>query len=1074
MVETKALLNHYSISNPFPTEWPAEKDQEDEDEQDEEPGPEPKPKPQQKPPVPKKTPKSRYTVLQYGSSQRRSLVPGSEKTRDGVENLVQRDEFDALGFTDSVVKELRRKGLAVDEDERLRNRFLLSSTTFNPALYLSQVHSSASNRDLIQGLEFLSRSIDQKSASLKVLVESNFERFVKAKSVIDSVYTEMRNQGAEPEDPKSRPHSRHASRSSVHHRHFSNQSNPLSGKSVPMGNSDRKKHALTKESDYGVQGIKTPLIEVAVKAEEVWGPTLGGRERETNLRAILGSIESSQKMLEVTNEIAESIKRKDFDGLVREYAKARDYVDAAQDITEKASHQGVQLIDAEIHAIVITARMWLDVEAQIDNFKRSIWRDLTSVQANLTMSTDRSHQEDHVALISVLLELGVEDNPIWVWLLSRYDYLKNKINSTFERSRVEIEVVRRRLALSEKPNLYSSAVYFRSPTRTNPEDQAKHLDSEPNLDMWESILHSMGNLLSMKGGVLGEVIDFWAKAQSFIDGNAQTTLPTGIDGSSKRHHRLSTDGVKDLQSGATELVDLLREHIFSFFADPPIEDVSLLFSPLPGESPKTPHSATLSPFAKPDSRFNADLLSPPPPSPKKGEAWEEFAFWPPYANSLSGVHYLGRILILIAVAATEMSSLQPVASSGNASTEKLRVLVNVTRERAARAICAAWNEDALSIKVLEDWTRGPDGARDVTRMPSGFTAFETFILSGLQKILYIPDAVGAKHGPHEIVSPPPNKLLQMVRSQFVTSLYKALSGMVENAERPVNVTQNPWAANRDSAQAPRATPATATDRSRDAIDASSRNLRMLLTLSNLATLRAAVVPQLIAQCEADFSTSLAAEAQTVHDVLAQIDTRLFQSYVRAPREHLSSLISAGIASASWPPRPPQPGPASHRPASVGPYIHAALLHLVAVHAEVSATAAPLVAPVLAHLFEHLVGALLEAFRARAKLAATSPGKGGGGGGGGGARFDPRALMQATLDTEFAVQTLAPYATARAQDLQSAVYAELDRNTEPEAQAQLSRELPEMRGVLKRLREATRSEFACFRKEKKGKGGGERG
>ena len=1072
MVETKAILNHYSISHPFPTEWPAEKDQEDEDEQDEESRPEPAPKPEQKPPVPKKNPKSRYTVLEYGTSQRRSLVPGAEKTRDGVENLVQRDEFDALGFTDSVVKDLRRKGLTVDEDERLRNRFLLSSTTFNPALYLSQVHSGASNRDLIQGLEFLSRSIDQKSASLKVLVESNFERFVKAKSVIDNVYTEMRNQGAEPETPKSRPHSRHVSRSSLHYRQFSNQSNPLSGKSAPPGSSDRKKHALLKESDYGVQGIKTPLIEVAVKAEEVWGPTLGGRERENNLRSILSSVEGSQKMLDVSNKIAETIKRKDFHGLVREYTKARDYVDAARTITEKASRQDVQLIDAEIHTIVITARMWLDVEAQIDNFKRSIWRDLTSVQANLTMSTDRSHQEDHVALISVLLELGVEDNPIWVWLLSRYDYLKNKINSTFERSRVEIEVVRRRLAHSEKPSLYASAVYFRAPTRTNPDDQAKHLDSEPNLDMWELILHSMGNLLSMKGGVLGEVIDFWAKAQSFIDGKAQKTLPTGIDGSSKRHHRLSTDGVKDLQSGAMELVDLLREHIYSFFADPPIEDVSSLFSPLPGESPKTPYSATMAPFAKPESRFNADLLSPPPPSPKKGEAWEEFAFWPPYANSLSGVHYLGRILILIAVAATEMSMLQPVASSGNASTEKLRVLVNVTRERAARATCAAWNEDALTIKVLEDWTRGPDGARDATRMPSGFTAFETFVLSGLQKILYVPDAVGAKHGPHEIVSPPPNKLLQMVRSQFVTSLYKALSGMVENAERPVNVTQNPWAANRDSAHAapgPAAAPAAATDRSRDAVDASSRNLRMLLTLANLATLRATVVPQLIAQCEADFSTSLAAEAQTVTDVLAQIDTRLFQSYVRAPREHLSALLSGGIATASWPPRSPQPQPSSVRPTTVGPYIHSALLHLVAVHAEVSATAPPLVAPVLAHLFEHLVHALLEAFRARAKLLTS----GKGGGGGGRARFDAYALMQATLDTEFAVQTLAPYATARAQELQSAVYAELDRHTEPEAQARLSRELPEMRGVLKRLREATRGEFACFRKEKKGKGGGER-
>ena len=839
MVQTKALLNHYSIANPFPTEWPAEKDFEDEGEQEEEPQPDPKPKPISKGP-PKtsgsnRNPKSRYTVLEHSSSQRRSLVPGSEKTRDGVENLVQRDEFDALGFADSVVKELRRKGLPVEDDERLRNRFLLSSTTFNPALYLSQVHSNASNKDLLQGLEFLSRSIDQKSASLKVLVESNFERFVKAKSVIDNVYTEMRNQGAEPEAPKPRPHSRHASRSSLHSRHFSNQSNPLSAKNVSAGTGERKKHALTKESEYGVQGVKTPLIEVAVKAEEVWGPTLGGRERENNLRAILGSIESAQQMLEVSNEIGTAIKHKDFDALVRAYAQAREHVTSAQTIAERAARSGQTLVDAEVHQLVITARMWLDAEAQIAAFKRGVWRDLTSVQANLTMSTDRSRQEDHVALISVLLELGVEDNPIWVWLLSRYDYLKNKINATAERARVEVEVVRRRLAQAEKPSLYAAAVYFRSPTRSNAEDQAKHLDSEPNLDMWELVVHALNNLLSVRGGVLGEVVDFWTKAQSFIDGKAQATLPSGLDGSSQRHHRLSSDGVRDLQSGAAELVDLLRGHVVALFAEPPLDDISALFSPLPtDDSPRTPHSATsLSAFAKPDTRFNADLLGPPPPSPKRGEHWEEFAFWPPYANALGGAHYLARVLALVATAASEMAALQPVGATANSGApEKLRNLVNATRERAARAVCAAWNEDALSLKVLEDWTRGADGvgggssSGDVTRMPAAFAAFEGYILSGLQKILYIPDALGARRGPSEIVAPPPSKLLQMVRGQFVTSLYKALSGMVENAERPVNVTQNPWARNRSSAAGAKASaasaPAVATDRSHDVVDASSR------------------------------------------------------------------------------------------------------------------------------------------------------------------------------------------------------------------------------------------------------------
>ena len=704
------------------------------------------------------------------------------------------------------------------------NRFLLSSTTFTPSLFLSQVHSDTPTIALLQGLEYLSRSIDQKSASLKVLVESNFERFVRAKSTIDDVYTEMRNQGVESEADKARTHSRHTSRNSTHLRTTSGQ-----GIATPRRASysstykslanDKKKHALTKESEYGVQGIKAPLIEVTVKAEELWGPILGGRDQEKNLKMVLESVENHQGILRVGAEISDAVKRKDFDALVKAYSRARGYTDDTRVIAENATYTSTQLTEPQIHQIVMTGRMWLEVEEQVDVFKRDVWRNLTSVEANLAMSTDRNHRDDHVALISVLLELGVEDNPIWVWLLSRYDYLKNKINSTFERSRVEIEVLRRRIANVDKPSLFAAAIHLKSPVRSTLEDRIKHLDTGPILELWELIVHAMNNLLSLQGGVLGEVIDFWDKAQSFIDGKAQRTLPAGLDGASTKHHRLSVDGVRDLQSGAIELVEILREHIFAFFADPPIEDVSMLFSPITGSLPNTPRSATLSPLTKLDHRFQYDLLSPPPPSPKRGEAWEEFAFWPPYANSLSGVYYLEKLLVLVGVAASEMATLRPVASGGP-TIEKLKMLLGAARERSARAICAAWNTDAETCKVLEDWTRGPE-KREITRMPSHFAAFEGFVLAGIQKVLYIPEAASTKRGLADVLTPPSSKLLQMVRSTFVTSLYKTLSGMVENAERPLILSQNGSTIDQDSLVGTKAG-RMSVDSNRDAIDASNR------------------------------------------------------------------------------------------------------------------------------------------------------------------------------------------------------------------------------------------------------------
>ena len=669
---------------------------------------------------------------------------------------------------------------------RSGNRFLLSSTTFSPNLYLSQVHASTSTKHLVQGLDFLSHSIDQKSASLKILVESNFEKFVRAKTTIDNVYAEMRNQGTEPEAERSpRTHTRISSRGSAHFRNVSGQGPPTPGRGAhkPLP-SDKKKNALTKESEYGVQGIKAPLIEVAVKAEEIWGPALGGREREGFLKTALESVERAQEIFEVDLAISECMKRNDYDGLIKGYSRARKFTEEARSIAGNATRDRMRLTDSQVHYIVIIGRMWSDVEDRISSFKRDVWHKLTNVQNSSSASSVRGAPDEHMALIGILLELGTEDSPIWIWLLSRYDYLKTKIIASFERSRVEIEVLRRRLANSEPPTPQIVASHLSCLVgRETP--KSKSTDTPLVLELWDLIYNSLNNLLSVRSGILGEILEFWDKTQSFIDGKAQKTLPIGIDGRSRDHHRLSQHGVKSLQKGAAELIRMLQDDILSFFADPPIEDISTLYSPAPdtpnSSIPVTPQSATLSPFAYQDSRFQFDKNNPPPSSPRRGEAWEEFAFWPPYANSLSGVHYLDKLLTLLGSSASEMMAMRPVAS-GNSLSEKLKTMVTTARERCTRAACAAWGRDAEMCKVLEDWSRASDQP-ELTNMPSRLASFEGTVLAGMQKILYIPEAAVGKSASVWIVSPPPPKLVQMVKSQFVTSLYKALSGMIENAEK---------------------------------------------------------------------------------------------------------------------------------------------------------------------------------------------------------------------------------------------------------------------------------------------------
>ncbi|KAK1759262.1 exocyst complex component Sec5-domain-containing protein [Echria macrotheca] len=1020
----RTVLDFYQVSTPYPVEWPADKNNESDASEDE----------SAKKKLNRR--KSRYQALERAVSTRSSVIPGSEHSASGVSNLVQRDEPDPLGTTDSVVRTLKQLGLPLD-DTKYRNRFLLSSTTFSPALFLSKMHATADTQSLLSGLDVLSQSIDQKSASLKVLVESNFERFVRAKATIDNVYKEMKYRGVDQNPPRARGHSRHASRNSF--RSGSGAAMGLTSPSVPIAIDPRRKNALIKESEYGVLGVKAPLLDVSAKAEDVWGPALGGREKEENLKTVAASLDGYKEYVEASAAISDSIKRKDYESLVEEYTKARRFADEAKQLAQRVGSG--QPTDSELYRIVLAARMWHDVEEQIQVLKRDVWKRLISPQ-NIAKSDMASGQagDQHMELINLLLELGVEDNPVWVWLLSRYDYLKSKIQSTVDRSKVEIEILRRRLANGEKPSPQTIATHMRSLGRQSIERKTPTFDSPDVIELWDLMVAFVNNLLSAQG-IMGEVVEFWQTVQSFIDGNAQKALPVGYNGESKEHHRLSQQGTIDLQKGTIELVGMLREAVFMFFAGPPPEDISLLFSPLP-PSPATPNvssaiSGTLSPR---DPRFNLDPNNIPPPSPKRGEAWEKFAFWPPWSNSVSGVHFLSRMLALVGAGASEMAAISPVGQGDGSEVERLKTLVNVARERCVTALCAAWNRDAENIKFVEDWNRSAD-RKDVTRMPLSFSAFEGALLSGMQKILYVSEAMSESVA-GEIVTPPPTKLLQMVRSQYVTTLYKALSGMVENAERPLKKADDDWTVDAEGYVINNAsTAARPSTVGGGTIDAGDRNVRMLLTLSNLQALRAEVVPNLNSQFENAFSVKLTDETKTIRDVLSQIDARLFQSYTRSAVETMRKVVRAGVSAPDWVP------PRGEKPREVRPYVYEALLNLVLVHTQVSTTAASLTSQVLSYLLEQTSRELLDTFKTRPK-------------------YNLEALMQATLDVEFVAQTLSHYTTDRASELQSLIYQELDSRTDNDARARLQSELPEMRAVLKRLREASKSEFACFRKPKR--------
>lgn len=771
------LLNHYKINNLFPDAWPAEKDDLASSSEEDEPL-------SPRPGLGSRRSKSRYSALGRQSSSR-SSIPDAQRTKDGRDNLVQKDEQDPLGGPSTVMQVLRQRGLPVEDDAKLRNRFLLSSTTFSPTMFLSQVHSADSTESLLQGLDFLSRSIEKKSASLKVLVESNFERFVRAKATIDNVYTEMRNQGSEAEVTSSQRHSRHTSKGAQHFKRNSGIINFNSSNTVPTAGSDRnKKNALVKEMEYGVQPIKAPLLELTVKAEEIWGPALGGRDREDGLKAVLSCMERSRGVFEVGAIINDNIRKRDYGAVAAGFAQAQRHASDARAIVEHATQARRTLSDIEVHQVIATARMWSDVDEQISAFKHDLWQQLAGAHFAKSKPTGDDHPEDYLVLIGILIELGVDEDPIVTWLQGRLEFLRNKLHASLERCRVEIEILRRRLANGDKPALRQLALHLRH-AETDGRTKGGKLDSDKVVEVWEHVLAALKYLLSNQGGILGELMEFCEITKSFENGKAQRNL-AHLGDACPLLPRLTRNMYSQLSQGMSELLSMLQEGIASLFCEAPVEDISLLLSPIP-DTPATPTPGTpgtplssLSPMPESHHRINPDNV--PAITVKRDEYWEKYAFWPPYSNSLSGAKHLGQIIALIGHAASDMARLS--LASQLATQDQLKLFVGNIRERCLQVICSAWAADADNCKVLEDWNRAPE-RHDLTMMPARMMTFEGFLLSNLQKVLFIDDSRRQSNGTNaaEVVVPPGQKLLQLVRTQFSGSVYKILGGMVENAEK---------------------------------------------------------------------------------------------------------------------------------------------------------------------------------------------------------------------------------------------------------------------------------------------------
>ncbi|GJJ75072.1 exocyst complex component 2 [Entomortierella parvispora] len=378
--------------------------------------------------------------------------------------FIMSEQTDMLGLVNGNIL----KGKNVRGDAHL-----ISSTqkSFNPQRYLYAVHADTSYDELIVGVDRLKASMDQRSSALKVLVQNNFDRFVSAKNVIDSVYDDM------------------------------------------------KEKTLNEAQDFGTHRLNTILRESYGKAHEVINPVLERREKIEKLRSTVGLLEPYRLFFNLPNTLQESIKQGKYQQAARDYNKGK--VLLAQAFPARSSTASGSTGD---NASTHSQSTLLETKRKV--FDR-VWSEVERIVAKLRADLESQLEEpwrgmeEHERNIKLLFELDTASDPVWHCLSSQYRWIKKIMTESYDEQVILVEELRKSDDVVQSQNMTATGrtVLFRQILAAIKSSEFETTFSkEPEVRVWMAILSGVKTLSEL---LLRLLPDFWKLATAFMEGKIQ-------------------------------------------------------------------------------------------------------------------------------------------------------------------------------------------------------------------------------------------------------------------------------------------------------------------------------------------------------------------------------------------------------------------------------------------------------------------------------------------------------------------------------------------------------------------------
>lgn len=719
--------------------------------------------------------------------------------------------------------------LGIPEHDRLK--YLINSKRFDVKAFLRDIHKTDSFEQLSSSLDNLDKTLESQSEELKELVQTNFTRYVRIKNRLDEIYEQ-----------------------------FSEKSN------TGALNDDDNQLDVDRLSSKVDESITATTLKLK--------PMLKTSKRMSSYQATKAFIEENSEIFGAPKALRQCMEKNDYTGLMLEYSKVRElYGKLIQGFNFDEDSNGKPKVP------VMAKKIWEAVEQIMDEYRQQTW--------NLLLSPEKEQtQQTFLRLISKLLDLKVDDNPIILWITTKLDSFEKQLTDVSAQSLLKLAQAQKSIIQNgTDSNDDDSAVvngvdltYYLSISQFLQETSSRSsvspaistfqglTDSPILIESWLVYLRYV-NLLE---GICSKFIEFWEHVQKFLDGTYQASLVndkkkdnilvgdlTAID-SHRELLQLEDEEKAEIRQRGDHFVNLFLQKLLSFFQS---------------SQESLPHNEKIQ---------------------KETGLPQDYGFIPPHSNALSCLRYLPKMAEPLLKSITELAQLGVSSKTIDSSRYLASVLIN----RSVGAIAAAKLRDISNLYKLEDWTvyqtvlDSQHNEYGITHFPEIIRLFQTSCIRTTRDLLFAFEKLPVFNG-ISVVSYPSKQELTAAEIQQLISMEAVLEAILKNAAKDKD---NP------------------------------RNAHTILTLTNLQYIREVSFPEILQDFDEAFEYNLKNKNLELFTLLSKMESSIFGNYLSDLKINIRDILEVKFNEISW---------ASYTSTSfrASDYIIEVLMLLVTIHSE---------------------------------------------------------------------------------------------------------------------------------------------